>query len=93
MRGIELGIFNDQGFTENNIEYAYLTRVLESHPGKPVYARIPNIDTEVSLYPIDVVENASVSEGCLWDPHYVMKLTKTIVEGESLRTCLKIKKL
>lgn len=91
MSGIKLSV---HGSTEEEIEYAYKCRTVETKDALRVLAQIPQISTEVSLEVIDgPAETGKVIEGFLFNPFFTLTLSKTIKSERSIKTCLTVAKL
>lgn len=90
LHGIQLVVKGDQ---DQQLDYAYRSRVLRTTGGTAAVAVIPQLQTELRLEPIGwVADEAEVQEGCLFGPFYVLAVKTSLKQGESIQTCLSMSK-
>jgi hypothetical protein len=81
------------GKTSGEIRYEYRSRELRSESVSAVAARIPKIQTKISLQADEPRESGAAIEGYLFNPYFTLTLTDTLRVGEVLRTWLNIEQM
>ena len=90
MHGITLRV---EGASDETLTFAYKCRALETADARRVSAVIPPVRTEVSLEALDGnAATGRAEEGFLFNPFYVLSMTKTVGPERSMRTCLSVAK-
>jgi hypothetical protein len=81
------------GKTSGEIRYEYRSREICSEAVSAVAARIPKIQTKISLQADEPRESGAAIEGYLFNPYFTLTLTDTLRVGEVLRTWLNIEQM
>jgi hypothetical protein len=81
------------GKTSGEIRYEYRSREICSEAVSAVGARIPKIQTKISLQAEEIRESGAAIEGYLFSPYFTLILTDTLRVGEVLRTWLNIEQM
>ena len=90
LHGVVLGI---EGENNQMIEYAYRSRILQTTGVRKLWAQIPQINTQVTLEPVNGAAAGKVVEGYLFNPYYTLKLDLSLSLQKEASTCLKITKI
>ncbi len=86
-------ILTVSGQTSGEMRYDYRSREIRSETVSAVAARIPQIQTKISLETDEARESGSVIEGYLFSPYFTLTMNGVLRAGKVLRTWLKIEKL
>lgn len=81
------------GQRSGEMRYQYRSRELRSEAATAVAARIPNIQTKISLESDEPRESGAALEGYLFSPYFTLTLDGALRAGKVLRTWLNIEKL
>jgi len=90
MTGIILRCLNGKEIRE--ISYNYKCREEKISDIKSVEVIIPQINTKMSVKPVNAANNGYIREGYAFSPMYTLGITKNISNNEELTTCLKLEK-
>ncbi len=74
------------------IDYNYKCRNETVTNVKNVEAVIPQINTKVTVYPVNDGTGGYIREGYAFSPMFTLGLTKKITNNEELISCLKVQK-
>lgn len=74
------------------IEYAYKCREESVADASLVEAVVPQIDTRVSMFPVNSMMRGFVREGYAFSPMFTLGLMRDLSNGEEMVTCLKVEK-
>jgi len=81
------------GKTSRELRYEYRSREICSEAVLAVAARIPYIQTIISLTSDEPRESGTAIEGYLFSPYFTLTMSGTLRAGKALRTWLKIEKM
>jgi len=93
MRGIRLAAKGTDDTGEESLNYEYKCRILGKKSPEYLTADIPQIETSVSLIPLDGADWGEAREGYLFRPFYSLSLSKNVRNGGKLKSCLEVKHL
>jgi hypothetical protein len=74
------------------IEYAYKCREESVADASLAEAVVPQIDTRVSMFPVNSAMRGYVREGYAFSPMFTLGLMRNLSNGEEMVTCLKVEK-
>jgi hypothetical protein len=75
------------------MRYEYRSREIRSEDVSAVAARIPQIQTKISLQADGTCESGAVMEGYLFSPYFTLTLNGALRAGKVMRTWLNIEKM
>jgi hypothetical protein len=91
IRGITLSIKNEND--EQRLPVQYASKSIECEKPQYVAAEIPQVQTKLSLVPLETASSGLIEDEYLFSPYFNCALSNDVAVGGSFKTCLIIEKL